>query len=565
MPLTTRCLAVALVLNTAEVAGQNQLAPRPNPKEWSSGGVLSAEQAAYDVGFYEITLAVNPADSTIAGSGRIHARVTAPLRWIVVDLDTAYAVTRISDLGQTSAPPLQFERRRFKLWIKPAQLLEPGSQFAVEIDYRGRPKIAPRPPWHGGFQWARTPSGAPWIATTTVNDGPDLYWPAKDHPSDKADSVALHITVPAGLIVAANGRSRGSRDNGDGTTTFDWFSSNPVSNYNVALNIAPYCTVTRAYTSVTGETIPVTYWVLPENVAKGEKLIDEILLHLRWYEERLGPYPFRADKYGVAETPHLGMEHQTIIGYGNNYRPNQFGYDELHQHELSHEWFGNLITARDWSDYWLHEGFGSYMQPLYAETLGGREAYLTNIRQQWRGAKNLRPVAERAQLTAAEVYFNPPDYTAGDGDMYGKGSVVLHTLRYLLGDSVFYATLRRWLYPTPESERVTNGQQVRLVSTDDFVALASKMAGQDLRWFFEVYIRQPKLPRLLETRSDSTQVLQWQAPGGLPFPMPVEVSIDGTTTRLQLPKGRASIAVAKGATIRVDPNEWILRDLSESR
>jgi aminopeptidase N len=560
MKLRRRLGLLLRFLGPGAVAAQSQLAPRPNPREWSSGGILSPEQAAYDVGFYEITLRVSPADSTIGGSGAIHARVTSRLEWIVIDLDTAFAVSRVSDLTRPDGPALQFERRRFKLWIKPALPLEPGDRYAVKIDYRGRPKIAPRPPWHGGFQWARTPSGAPWIATTTVNDGADLYWPVKDHPSDKADSVALHITVPTGLVVAANGRSRGSRDNGDGTTTFDWFSSNPVSNYNVALNIAPYRTATRSYQSVTGETIPVTYWVLPENLEKGEKLIDEMLLHLRWYEERLGPYPFRADKYGVAETPHLGMEHQTIIAYGNNYRPNQFGYDELHQHELSHEWFGNLITAKDWSDYWLHEGFGSYMQPLYAETLRGREAYLTVIRQQWRGARNRRPVAERGELTAGEVYFNPPDYTSGDGDIYGKGAVVLHTLRYLLGDSLFFTTLRRWLYPSAEAEKVTDGRQVRLVSTDDFVAHVSKMAGRDLGWFFEVYVRQPKLPRLLESRSASGLTLRWDVPGGLPFPMPVEVSIDGVVQRVEMAQGRASIAAPREAKVVVDPTEWIFRD-----
>jgi aminopeptidase N len=504
-----------LVIYPGMLAGQNQLAPRPNPKEWSSGGVLSAEQAGYDVGFYRITLAVNPSDSSIAGSGIIVARALQRLEWIVVDLDTAYAIGEIAEVSGTPVR-LEFERRRFKLWIRPPQPLEPNTQFSIKIGYRGRPKIAPRPPWHGGFQWARTPSGAPWIATTTVNDGPDLYWPAKDHPSDKADSVAIEITVPRGLVVAANGRLRGTRENPNGTTTFEWFSSNPISNYNVALAIAPYRTITRQYRSVTGEPFPVTFWVLPENLEKGEKLIEEMLVHLRWYEERLGPYPFRADKYGVAETPHLGMEHQTIIAYGNNYRLNQFGYDELHQHELSHEWFGNLITARDWSDYWLHEGFGTYMQPLYAESLHGRDAYRDNVRQQWLGAKNRRPIAERAELTAAEVYFNPPDYRNGDGDIYGKGSVVLHTLRYLLGDSLFFATLRRWLYPTEDLERVTDGRQVRLVSTDDFVRHVSRMAGRDLSWFFEVYVRRAELPRLREARTESELSLEWEVRSPLP-------------------------------------------------
>jgi aminopeptidase N len=329
----------------------------------------------------------------------------------------------------------------------------------------------------------------------------------------------------------------------------------------VALNIAPYRTISREYRSVTGETIPVTLWVIPEHVAQGETLANEMLEHLRFFEDRLGPYPFRADKYGVAETPHLGMEHQTIIAYGNEFRKNADGYDELHQHELSHEWFANLITAKDWSDYWLHEGFGSYMQPLYAEKLNGREAYLRAIRAQWRGAKNRRPVAEPCCLTAGEVYFNPPDYLQGDGDIYGKGSVVLHTLRYVLGDSLFFQTIRRWLYPTPEWERVTDGSQVRLVTTDEFVQHVSRMAGRELRWFFEVYVRQPALPRLVEQRTDSTLALRWETPGQLPFPMPVEVEIDGKVERWEMRDGRESRSVPRRASVRVDPGEWVFRRL----
>jgi aminopeptidase N len=435
----------------------------------------------------------------------------------------------------------------------------PGDSVAVRIAYRGRPRIAERPPWIGGFQWARTPSGAPWIATTCVNEGADLWWPVKDHPSDKADSVGITITVPRGLVVATNGQPRGERANPDGTTTFAWMVTTPISNYNVALNIAPYRTITRTFRSVTEESFPVTYWVLPENYSKGVALMGEIVAHLRFYEELLGPYPFRADKYGVAETPHLGMEHQTIIAYGNQYRKNADGYDELHQHELSHEWFANLVTARDWSDYWLHEGFGSYMQPLYAERLHGKAGLRRAVERLRPGVRNRHPIARRGELTAGEVYFEPPDYLRGTGDMYGKGALVLHTLRYLVGDSVFFPTLRRFLYPTPASERVTDGSQVRLVATDEFVRHAGAMAGRPLEWFFEVYVRRAALPRLDVTRTDSTLVLRWVAPDGLPFPMPIEVEIDGRRERIEMTEGRAMRWLPRTAQVTIDPDGWVLR------
>ena len=187
--------------------------------------------------------------------------------------------------------------------------------------------------------------------------------------------MTLRITVPQPLIVASNGRLIEVLENEDGTQTFHWHTSFPISNYNVALNIAPYETITGDYTSVAGDTIPVTYWVLPENKSKGDVLFLEILEHLNFYERTLGPYPFRAEKYGIAETPHLGMEHQSIIAYGNKYRGGPHGYDWLHHHELGHEWWGNLVTVPDWRHFWIHEGLCTYMQNLYAEEREGTMAY----------------------------------------------------------------------------------------------------------------------------------------------------------------------------------------------
>lgn len=552
-------LALALGARASAHAQSPQLAPRPDPREWSSGGPLSPEQAAFDVRFYDLSVRVNPADSTILGAMELYATAVRDLDVLVLDLDTAYAVREVIDPRVPRGPRLAMERSGGRLRIRLTRRFPAGEMVAVRIVYAGRPRIAANPPWIGGIQWARTADGRPWIATTSVNEGADILWPVKDHPSDKPDSVAVHITVPRGLVAATAGRPRGSRDNPDGTTTWDWFVSTPISNYEVMLDIAPYRTITREYTSVTGERFPVTYWVLPENYPQGVALMDEIVRHLRFFERLLGPYPFRADKYGVAETPHLGMEHQTLIAYGNRYRRNVDGYDELHQHELAHEWWGNLITAREWSDYWLHEGFGSYMQPLYAEQLHGRKAYLANIRRQREGIRNLHPIAPREPLTAAEVYFEPPDYVRSTGDIYAKGSVVLHTLRWLVGDSLFFPTLRRFLYPTPESERVTNGRQVRMVSTDDFIATAERITGRELSWFFEVYVRRAELPKLEAIQDDDELRLRWSAPGGLPFPMPIEVEIDGARRRVEVPATGTSIRVPRGATVRVDPDGWVLR------
>ncbi len=529
-------------------------APAQTPYRYDSGGPLMPEQAAYDVVFYDLALAVSPADSTIAGALTVTARITSPAPHLVLDLDPALAVSAASDAE--TGEPLAFERRGGKLWVAFPYTKQPGETTAVTVAYGGRPRIAPRPPWDGGFTWARTPSGAPWITTTVQQEGADLWWPVKDHVSDEPDSMALHVTVPEPLVVASNGRLRAVEPHGDGTRTYHWFISTPINAYDVALNIAPYRTIEDTFTSVAGDVFPVVFYVLPEDYEKGLKFFPEILDHLRFFEAVVGPYPFRADKYGVAQTPHLGMEHQTIIAYGANFDNGamtggrDWGFDALHHHELSHEWWGNLVTNVSWEDMWLHEGFGSYMQPLYLERTQGADAYRAYLEAERPGIANRRAVAPRKTLSAKQVY---------GGDIYVKGAWILHTLRYLLGDEAFFTSLRRMAYPDPALEAVTDGSACRFAVTDDFVHLAEAVSGRDLGWFFDVYVRQPALPALTVRREGERVALQWDVPGGLPFPMPVDVRVGAETRRVEMPDGAAVITAPAESEVVVDPENRILR------
>jgi aminopeptidase N len=555
-------------------AGVAPLAAQAGP--YDSGGALIPEQAAYDVTFYELDLRVDPSDSSIAGAATLHARAVADLEQLVVDLDP---VLRIEDVrgvpaaesetaGRRSgsgapradaAAPLPFRRQGGKVWIDLDAPVRSGEEVAVTITYGGRPRIAPNPPWEGGFTWARTADGSPWIGTSSFSEGGDLWRPIKDHPSDEADSTRLRITVPAPLVVASNGRAEGMVER-DGWRTWRWFVSTPINNYDVALNIAPYEVVEASYASVAGDAIPVSFWVLPEHLEAGRRLMPEILDQLRFYEATLGPYPFRADKYGVAETPFLGMEHQTIIAYGAQFdhgamtRGVDWGFDALHQHELSHEWWGNLVTASDFKDLWLHEGFGTYMQPLYLEARRGRAAYHAYMDTLRTTIENRIPLAPRETMTAKEIY---------GGDVYAKGAWVLHTLRWLVGEDAFRTALRRMAYPERELEAATDGRQTRFVGSDDFVAAAEAASGTELDWFFDVYLRQPRLPALVAERGPEGLTLRWDVPGGLPFPMPVEVEVAGRRQRVEMPGGRAVLPLEAGVVAVVDPNGWILKEAVE--
>ena len=284
---------------------------------YDSGGSLLPEQAAYDVISYDLAVEVFPDRKAIRGTLTATARVGSPISWFVLDLDPLLDVSSIEDAS--GGGTLDFERRGGRLWIALGTTRQPGEMVAVKVAYGGTPREAKTPPWDGGFTWAKTPSGAHWIATTCQGEGADVWWPVKDHVSDEPDSMEIHITVPEPLVAASNGRLDRVEDHEDGRRTYHWRVSTPINAYNVALNIAPYETIEGELTSVAGETFAVTFWVLPEDVERGRVLFEEILAHLRFYEETVGPYPFRADKYGVAQTPHLGMEHQTIIAYGGKF------------------------------------------------------------------------------------------------------------------------------------------------------------------------------------------------------------------------------------------------------
>ena len=539
-----RVLTIFLVTLATALAAQ---ADRPNV----SGGPLIPEQAAIDVQHYDLTLAVDPERKRIDGVLVMRAKVLAELANAVLDLDERLRVAKVAVDGA----PAEFTHTDGRVRVALPQPKAAGDAVEVAITYGGEPRQAPRPPWDGGFTWETTRSGEPWIATSCQGEGADLWWPCKDHPSDKPETMDLHITVPHGLVCASNGTLAGERDR-DAVTTFDWHLANPIANYCVALNIGPYETLKETFHSVSGDDVPVFFWVLPENVRRAKKALPEFLDHLAQLEEVAGPYPFRNEKYGIVETPHLGMEHQTIIAYGNRYRHQRFDYDWLHHHEMSHEWWANLVTCRDWKDMWIHEGIGTYMQALYLESRRGRDAYDFEMAHNRRSLGNRRPVAPREVRDSKQIYFGADG--RHDNDIYYKGSWVVHTLRWVLGDETFFEVLRRWAYPDPEKEKVTDGSQVRFSDTEEIRRITEQVSGMELGWFFEVYLRQPELPELEAEANNGELHLRWRVPGGLPFPMPVPVRIGEQMQRVEMPDGTAVVEL-NGAPWTVDPQALLLR------
>ncbi|MEZ5980442.1 MAG: M1 family metallopeptidase [Planctomycetota bacterium] len=561
MSILAVCAAVALAPHptTGRAVAPTFAAPVARAADQDSGGALLPEQAAFDVLHYALDVTVEPGRRRIDGRLVMRAKLLSRTDSLVLQLDDALEVAKVELDGREVEAVHDDGLIRFA-----SGELVVGSEFEVAVTYGGAPVVARNPPWDGGFTWSRSKDGSPWIATSCQGEGADLWWPCKDHPSDEPDGMDIAVTVPDPLVVATNGRFVGKQRSTDGFTKWIWKVTTPINNYGVALAIGNYVTLTTQYQGPyaddPSDTFPFTFWVLPEEKQRAERVFEEFQKHMYVMEELCGPYPFRGDKYGVVHVPFLGMEHQSIIAYGSGFGNdpwNRMAYDSLHQHELSHEWWGNLVTCSDWSDFWIHEGIGTYMQALYLERTSGKDNYFAKMKFDRGSLANRGAVAPRGPKSSKWMYFANREGSPG-GDIYNKGSWICHTLRHLLGDETFFEVLRRWAYPDPALERTTDGSACRLTSTDELLAIAERTSGEELEWFFHVYLRQPLLPKLEHEVEDGVLDLRWVVPDDLPFPMPVEVQVGDERVRIAMTDGKGRLEVGD-AKVVVDPDDWILR------
>ncbi len=524
-------------------------------KELDSGGPIIREQAAYDVLFYRLNVSIDTLNRSITGTMLTRALATDTLSSLVLDLGTNYAVGSAVWKGRTQFNALlQVNRNGGRIWIFLPFVAQKSDTISVELTYGGKPIVANNPPWDAGFVWKRTRSGEIWAGVACEEEGGDVWWPCKDHPSDEPDSVALNFTVPASLVCVSNGKLLGTVDNGNGTKTYQWYVAQTINNYNVTFYLGPYQRIPVDYTSVTGAKIPAEYWFLPYNVDSVNNIMPTWLKDIRFLEETCGPYPFRAEKYCIVDAPYAGMEHQTSVAYGvyggNHFNPNfaGYGFDYIHLHEMAHEWWGNLVTAKDWSDLWIHEGFATYVEALFVEKHSGAARYRSYMASK-RPSNITRPIAPNQSLTAQTAYL---------ANVYNGGAWVLHTLRGYIGDSTFFKLLRRWAYPDPAMENVTNGKQCRLATTEEFRQIAELVSGKTLDWFFAVYLRQAGLPQLTVGRRDTSITLKWTVPNNISFPMPVEVQVGTSRFTVDMSSGTGTFSASNGVTPTIDPDAKIL-------
>ncbi len=546
-------LACALAIAALAASAAEQ--PALSRTTLASGLPRAPEQEAVTFELADLSFKVDPVRKWLDGDARLTFLAHTPISKLVVDLDRNYSVDLVEVDGISIAKGA-WRNPEGRMSVDLPKPLLAGRRARLRIRYAGSPHEAKRAPWDGGIVWAKAPTGEPWIATAVEGEGCDLLWPCIDHPQGEPLRVDQHITVTAPLVAAGNGVAMGM-DEKDGWRTYHWSARNPDT-YAIALNIGPYELLQADYHSRFGNTIPLRFWYLKGNRAKARGLFAEFAPMLDFFEETVGPYPWGDEKMGVVETPHLGMEHQTINAYGNGFRKDVNGYDWLLHHELSHEWFGNQLTNADWDDMWLHEGFAMYMQPLYLQWLRGDIGYFAEMLRQRMMIQQKFPMVSghsRPHGDPAAAAIDPGN------DIYYKGAWILHTLHNQIGDRAFLQAVRELVYGRPDPQ--PGNFRPRHATTSDFIAIVNRVTGRDWNWFFDGYLRQSALPKLVATRDGKFLRVRWEAPGDKPFPLPVQVRVGDRVVDLAMVAGHGETMIAADQSWTLDPHSRLLRDAPE--
>ena len=471
----------------------------------------------WDVAFYDLHVRVNPADSSVAGHDAITYRVVRPSQEMQLDLQVPLVLDSVVQEGRRLA-----SRRDGDAYFATLTARQhTGDVKTVTAFYHGQPGRGRSSPWASGFVWARDTLGAPWIATADELPGASIWWPLKDYLGDEPDSQRTAVTVPDSLVVVSNGRLRSTTRNADGTTTFEWFVSNPINSYGVAVNAGSYAHYADTLAGEDG-TLTLDFWPLGSHLEAARRQWRQVVPMLQCFEHWFGPYPWYGDGYKLVDDPYLGMEHQSAIAYGNRFANGYLGrdlsatglglqWDYIIVHESAHEWFGNNITSREYGDLWVHEAFATYAEGLYTECQLGRTAgaaYLVGLR---RSVANRGPIVGPAGVAG---WYNT--------DMYFKGANVLLTIRQLVDDDVRWRGILRGLNRTFRHQTVT-GQQV-----EDYI---SRAAGLDLGKVFEQYFTTTRVPELEYKVEGTTLSYRWaNVVPGFVMPVRVQVAALGTMT-----------------------------------
>lgn len=478
-------------------------------------GSVTPERAWWDVLYYDISVKPDFNDKFISGTIIIKFKVLQDGKRMQIDLQQPMQIKKIGWNKQ----PLEFERDGNVFYVTYPNSLHSGNVETITIEFEGHPKIAKRPPWDAGWIFTRDRLQRPWITATSQGIGASGWYPCKDYLGDEPDDGAsLSITVPDTLVAVGNGRLKQKKENGDGTSTYQWSVVNPINNYNIIPYIGKYVSWHRDFDGEQGK-LDCDFWVLDYNLDIAKIQFRAVDSMLKCFEYWFGPYPFYQDGYKLVEAPHLGMEHQSAVAYGNQFQSGYAGtdlsgsgrglkWDFIIVHESGHEWFGNNISARDAADQWIHESFTSYSETLFTEYYFGKEAaneYIIGVRKR---IENKKPII------GAHGVNNEPQ----DNDEYYKGANMLHTIRQIIDNDSLFRQILRGLNKTFYHQTVTTKQ------VQDYINMKSKINFSKV---FDQYLTAIQIPALEYKQNGYALSYRWiNCIKG--FNMPVRINFKGS-------------------------------------
>lgn len=527
-------------------------------KQDSLRGSYGPERSWWDVQHYNIEVTPDYNNKSIRGKTTISYKVLPGQTTMYMQIDLQQPLTIDSffyDGKFYITDPSRPYYNEGNVWHLPLPRAAVNSVHTVTITYYGKPREAQMPPWDGGWIFSKDSKGRPWMTVACQGLGASVWYPCKDHQSDEPDQGAtLTVYAKDSLQVVGNGKlinskkinysSNGQQSN-ETITAYTWQVKNPINNYNIIPYIGNYVSWSDTLQGEKG-TLQLNYWVLDYEIEKAKKQFEQVKPMIRAFEYWFGPYPFYEDGYQLVQAPHLGMEHQSAVAYGNQFKNGYLGkdlsgsgwglkWDFIIVHESGHEWFANNITTKDIADMWVHEGFTDYSETLFVEYYYGKEAANAYVQGLRANIENDRPIIGKYGVN-----------NEGSGDMYYKGANLIHTIRQVINDDAKFRQILRGLNADFYHQTVTTGQ---------IESYISKKSGKDFSKVFDQYLRTTKIP-VLELKADKDKIkFRWSnCVAG--FNMPVKLTngqwIYPTTTEQKIKSDSKNFS-----DVAVDSNFYI--------
>ena len=504
--------------------------------------------STFDVSYYKLDLSISYSPQSLVGAVTVSAKsLKENLTSIFLDLTDVLGVDSVTSNNLS----LSFGHSNNKLVVSLDKAYSYNDSFTLIVYYHGVPVRTGL----GSFVFD-SHNGEPSIWTLSEPYGARDWWPCKDTPADKADSSDVLITCPSNLIGVSNGILTGVVDNNNGTKTYMWKSRYPIANYLISLAISNYSVYTIYYHYSETDSMPVENYIYPEDLEEAKPELDKTTKMLEIFSKLFGEYPFIKEKYGHAEFGGGGMEHQTITSLG------VFNQGVI-AHELAHQWFGDKITCKNWENIWLNEGFATYGEGLFYDFSGDTQAYNSFLSYNIGRAKEAVGSIIVNDINSISEIFN-------GNRSYSKGGIVLHMLRGIVGDSVFFNILRNYA----ADPQLAYGN----ATTEDFQQVAEKTGGLSLGYFFNQWIYGENYPKYQVSWNFQKSILNrytinlsiGQTVNTYPkfFTMPVQIKVstafrDTVVTLFNNASEQEFnfTVIGKPTLLTFDPNNYLLKDV----